>query len=79
TTYLRTHPQVSCDLVLSDRYVDPIEEGFDLVFRIGPLSGPLSGPMAGQATQTHALLAHPLAPYRLVACAAPAYLAEHGT
>ncbi|WP_414831722.1 LysR family transcriptional regulator [Afifella sp. YEN Y35] len=79
TAYLRAHPQVTCDLVLSDRYVDPIEEGFDLVFRIGPLSGPLSGPLAGQLTQTHALLAHPLTPYRLVACAAPAYLAEHGT
>lgn len=59
--YLRRHPDVQIDLRLSNRVVDLLEEGYDAVFRIGTL--PDSG-----------LIARPLAPYRLVACAAPAYL-----
>lgn len=59
--YLRRHPDVRVDLRLSNRVVDLLEEGYDAAFRIGPLSD--SG-----------LIARPLAPYRLVACASPAYL-----
>ena len=62
--YLRVHPEVSVDLTMANRFVDMIEEGYDAVFRVGNLSD--SG-----------LIARPLAPYRLVACAAPAYLASH--
>lgn len=60
--YLRSCPQVSVDLSLSNRFVDVVDEGFDAVFRIGDLSD-------------SSLMARPLAPYRLVLCAAPAYLA----
>lgn len=60
--YLRRHPDVRVDLRLSNRVVDLVEEGYDAVFRIGTL------PDCG-------LIAKPLAPYRLVACAAPDYLA----
>lgn len=60
--YLRQHPEVRIDLSLSNRMVDVVDEGYDVVFRIGEL--PDSG-----------LIAKPLAPYRLIACAAPAYLA----
>ena len=63
TRYLREHPGVEIDLVLNDREVDLVEEGFEAVFRIGPL--PESG-----------LIARSLAPFRLVACASPAYLCE---
>lgn len=63
--YLRCHPEVSVDLSLSNRTVDLIDEGYDLVFRTGAL--PDSG-----------LLARQLAPYRLVLCAAPAYVNVRG-
>lgn len=62
--YLSANPEVSVDLTMANRFVDMIEEGYDAVFRVGNL--PDSG-----------LIARPLAPYRLVACAAPSYLAAH--
>lgn len=62
--YLRAYPEVSIDLAVANRYVDVIEEGFDAVFRVGELSD-------------SSLIARPLAPYRLVLCAAPAYLSAH--
>lgn len=63
--YLRSFPEVSVDLSMSNRFVDVIEEGFDAVFRTGELSD-------------SSLMARPLAPYRLVLCAAPAYVAARG-
>lgn len=65
TRFLRDCPEVEVDLSLTDRMVDPVEEGFEAVIRLGPLA-------------ESSLVARPLAPYRLVACAAPAYLAAHG-
>lgn len=59
--YLKLHPEVSVDLSLTNRTVDLIEEGFDVVFRTGEL--PDSG-----------LLARRLASHKLVLCASPAYL-----
>jgi DNA-binding transcriptional LysR family regulator len=64
--YLRQHPEVTVDLTLSDRIVDLIDEGYEAVIRISPLAD-------------STLIARSLAPYRLVACASPAYLAERGT
>ena len=60
--YLGANPEVSVDMSLSNRFVDLIDEGFDVAFRVGELSD--SG-----------LIARALAPYRLRLCAAPAYLA----
>lgn len=37
TRYLDHHPEVDVDLVLADRFVDLVEEGFEAFFRIGPL------------------------------------------
>lgn len=65
TEFLRQHPEIEIDLQLTDRFVDLVEEGFDIAFRIGPL-------------EASSLTARPLAPYQLVACAAPGYLAERG-
>jgi len=64
--YLERYPQVSVDLVLSDRVLDLLEEGFEAAIRIGPVPD-------------SALIARPLAPYRLMICASPAYLARRGT
>jgi len=66
TDFLRHHPEVEIDLHLTDRFVDLVEEGYEVAFRIGPLAN-------------SSLTARPLAPYRLLACAAPDYLAERGT
>lgn len=61
----RRHPALSIDLGLNDRFVDPIEEGWDLVIRIGGM-------------KESSLIARRLAPCRMVVCAAPSYLAQHG-
>jgi DNA-binding transcriptional LysR family regulator len=63
--YLRQYPKVEVDLVLSDRFVDLVEEEFEAVFRIGPLAD-------------SSFMARELAPFRIVACAAPDYLRERG-
>ena len=66
TRYLQRYPEVEIDLVLSDRFVDLIEDGFEAVVRTGPLTD-------------SSLMARALSPFRLVACASPAYLGERGT
>jgi DNA-binding transcriptional LysR family regulator len=66
TEFLRDNPEVEIDLHLTDRFVDLVEEGYEVAFRIGPLAN-------------SSLTARPLQPYRLVVCAAPKYLAERGT
>lgn len=63
--YLNAQPEVMLELSMTNRRVDLIDEGYDLVFRIGELTD--SG-----------LIARPLAPYRLILCAAPGYLAARG-
>ncbi len=65
TQYLRAYPEMEIELSLTDRYVDMVDEGFDAVFRLGPL---------GDST----LVSRELAPHRQVTCASPAYLAAHG-
>jgi DNA-binding transcriptional LysR family regulator len=62
--YMAANPEVTVDLSLSNGYVDAIEEGFDIVFRIGELAD-------------SSLIARELAPYQLILCAAPAYLDRH--
>lgn len=65
TRYLARYPDMQIDLTLNDRFVDPLEEGFDVMVRIG-------------AVEDSSLIAHPLVPYRLIACASPTYLARRG-
>jgi len=63
--YLARQPQVTLDLVLSDRVQDLVEEGIDIAIRIGELAD-------------SSLVARPLAPYVMWCCAAPGYLAQRG-
>jgi DNA-binding transcriptional LysR family regulator len=60
------YPGVTVELGLNDRLVDLAEEGWDLAIRIGAL-------------RDSSLVARRLAPCRMVVCAAPSYLAAHGT
>jgi DNA-binding transcriptional LysR family regulator len=60
------NPRVSLEVTLNDRFVDLIEEGYDLAVRIARLP-------------SSSLVSRQLATARLVLCASPAYLREHGT
>jgi len=62
--FMTMHPAVSVEMSLVNSYVDIIETGADVVFRIGALLD-------------SSMIARPLAPYRLILCAAPCYLARH--
>lgn len=66
TRFLSAYPDMSIDLSLSDRFIDPLEKGIEVMIRIGEL-------------EDSSLIARPLAPYRLIACASPDYLAKRGT
>lgn len=64
--YMAENPEVTVRLTLNDRVVDLIDEGYDCVFRAGPL-------------MDSTLMARGLRPLELIACAAPAYLKVNGT
>ncbi|HZX27820.1 MAG TPA: LysR family transcriptional regulator [Telluria sp.] len=64
--YLARYPDMRVVMRLDDRVVDLVDEGIDVAIRIGRLPD-------------SSLVARPLRPYRLVACAAPSYLERHGT
>ena len=63
--FLARYPKLTLDLDLTDRYVDPWQEGYDLSIRIGRL-------------EDSSLIARRIAPFRRVICAAPDYIARHG-
>ncbi|WP_448205482.1 LysR family transcriptional regulator [Azospirillum sp. sgz302134] len=64
--FLERHPSIEIEMDLNDRYVDLIDEGYDLAVRIGRL-------------RDSSLIAKRLAPARAVVCASPSYLETHGT
>ena len=61
------YPKLQVEISFSDRVVDLVEEGFDLGVRIGPLRD--SATLAARRLGTQAM----------GICAAPSYLAKHGT
>jgi len=65
--FLVQYPDLQVQLTLNDRFIDPIEEGFDVTVRIA------------EPQQTASLIVHSLAPAGRVLCAAPTYLETHGT
>jgi DNA-binding transcriptional LysR family regulator len=63
--FSREHPDLSLEIVAEDRFVDLVEEGFDLAIRITRLDD--SG-----------LIAKKLSDFRVYACATPDFVAKHG-
>ncbi|WP_340115720.1 LysR family transcriptional regulator [Pelagibius sp. 7325] len=59
------YPQITVDAAMNDRFVDLVEEGYDVAIRIGAL-------------RDSSLVARRLAPCRAVLCASPDYLARRG-
>jgi DNA-binding transcriptional LysR family regulator len=64
--YMATYPSVHVELVLNDRLVDPIEEGFDVTLRV---TEPYS---------STSLITHEVVNINRVLCASPTYLKAHG-
>lgn len=64
--FLSRYPEISVDLTVSDRIIDPMAENVDVVLRTGELADSV-------------LVARKIAGIRRVICAAPSYLAKHGT
>lgn len=63
--FAQANPKVSLDVMLNDRIVDVVEEGYDLAIRITNLP-------------SSQLISRKLASTRMVACASPRYLRQHG-
>lgn len=63
--FLAQHPHIEIDMHLSDRFVDLLDEGFDLALRIGRLAD-------------SSLVARRIGQVRRIVCAAPSYLKQHG-
>lgn len=63
--FAEAHPEIVLEIHLDDRFVDLVEEGFDLAIRITKLDD-------------SALIARQLAPFRLPLCASPALIEKYG-
>jgi DNA-binding transcriptional LysR family regulator len=64
--FLTRHPLIELDLLPTDRVVDMVEEGIDVAIRIGRLADT-------------SFMARKIGEDKRLICAAPAYLARHGT
>jgi DNA-binding transcriptional LysR family regulator len=63
--FMARHPKLTLDVTLSDRVVDLVDEGYDLAVRIAQLP-------------SSSLVSRRLAATRLILCATPPYLRDHG-
>ena len=63
--FLTKYPEVEIELILLDRMVDLVGEGFDIAFRAG-------------AAPDSSLMSRRLPDVEIATCAAPAYLEKHG-
>lgn len=63
--FMATYPDLKVELMLNDRFIDPLEEGVDVTVRIGALPD-------------SSLIARKLAPARRVLAASADYLARYG-
>lgn len=63
--FMALHPKVTLDVTLTDRIVDLLDEGYDLAVRIARLP-------------SSSLVSRRLSSTRLVLCASPTYVRQHG-
>ncbi len=63
--FMAAHPRIQLEVTLSDRFVDLVDEGFDIAIRIARL--PSSSMISRRLSST-----------RMVLCASPRYLKKHG-
>ncbi|WP_217476985.1 LysR family transcriptional regulator [Stutzerimonas stutzeri] len=63
--FMRLYPDINAEVELASRYVDPVEEGVDIVIAVGQ-------------PNDSTLIARKLFETRRRLCASPAYLAQHG-
>jgi len=63
--FLTAYPQVKLEVDLSDNFEDPVDGGYDLALRDGPIDLP-------------GVIAQPLVENQVLLCASPAYLARKG-
>jgi LysR family transcriptional regulator, regulator for bpeEF and oprC len=63
--FTRRYPHVELEVRMNDRVVDLVAEGVDVAMRVGPV-------------RQSGLVVRRIAQMRLVTCASPGYLAEHG-
>lgn len=62
--FLQHYPDLHVEMSLSDRFIDPIDEGFDVTVRIA------------KPFEYTSLIVHELFPAPVILCAAPSYLAK---
>ncbi|MFM2055638.1 MAG: HTH-type transcriptional regulator DmlR [Pseudomonadota bacterium] len=63
--FMARHPKLALDVTLADRFVDLVDEGYDVALRIAQLP-------------SSSLVSRKLAATRLILCATPEYLRSHG-
>ncbi|TKT77515.1 LysR family transcriptional regulator [Aquamicrobium sp. LC103] len=63
--FARAHPDIVLEIHLDDRFVDLVEEGFDLAIRISRL-------------ENSSLIARRLSPFSVAICGSPALIEKHG-
>lgn len=63
--FMAQHPQLTLDLTLTDRFIDLVDEGYDMAVRVARLP-------------SSSLVSRRLASTRMVLCASPRYLKKRG-
>jgi len=63
--FASAHPDVTLEIISDDRFVDLVEEGYDVAIRITRL-------------EDSGLIARKLSAFSLIACASPEFLERHG-
>lgn len=64
--FMSRHPDVHVEVVLNDRFIDLIEEGFDLTLRVS------------EPVVLSSLISREICPAKRLLCASPGYLDQHG-
>lgn len=63
--FLKAHPELTINIDFSDRHIDLVSQGVDLAIRIADM-------------RDSTLQARRICPIRILLCASPAYLSQHG-